>query len=82
MMNQEIQQISTEVRAVMNRIKTGKGVGPYDIPVEAWRHLGELTINFLTRLFNKIMEDKRMPDEWRSVLVPIFKNMRGYAELQ
>ena len=73
-MNQEVQQISAEVRAAMNRMKTGKAVGPDDIPVEAWRCLGELAIDFLTRMFNKILEDERMPDEWRSVLVPIFKN--------
>ena len=37
--------------------------------------LRELANNFLTRLFNKILEDERMPDEWRrSVLVPIFKS--------
>ena len=73
--NQEVQQISAEKdRAVMNRMKTGKAVGPNDIPVEAWRCLGELVIDFLTRLLNKILEDKRMPDEWRSAVVPIFKN--------
>ena len=44
-------------------MKTGKAVGPDDIPVEAWRCLGELFINFLTRLFNKILEDERMPDK-------------------
>ena len=77
--NQEMQQISAEeVRAAMNRMKTGKTVRPDDIPVEAWKCLGELAINFLTRLFNKILEDERMPDEWRrSMLVPIFKNKGG-----
>ena len=70
--NQEVQQISAEeVRAAMNRMKTGKAVDPDDIPVEAWKCLGELTVDFLTRLFNKILEDERMSDEWRSVLVPI-----------
>ena len=59
----------------MNRMKTGKAVGPDDIPVEAWKCLGELAIHFPARLFNKILEDERMPDEWRrSVLIPIFKN--------
>ena len=73
--NQEVQQTSAEVNAAMNRMKTGKAVGPDDIPVEAWRCIGELVIDFITRLFNKILEDERMPDEWRrSVLVPIFKN--------
>ena len=36
----------------MNRMKTGKAVGPDDIPVEAWKCLGELAVDFLTRLFN------------------------------
>ena len=73
--NQEVQQIiAEEVRAAMNRMKTGKAVGPDDIPVEAWKCLGELAVDFLTRLFNKILEDERMPDEWRrSVLVPNFQ---------
>ena len=54
--NQEVQQISAEeVRATMN--KTGKAAGPDDIPIEAWRCLGELAVDFLTKLFNKILED-------------------------
>ena len=28
----------------------------------------------MTKTFNKILESERMPEEWRSVLVPIFKN--------
>ena len=49
-MNQEVQQISAEEdRAAMNRTKTGKAVGTDDIPVEAWKCLGELSIDFLTR---------------------------------
>uniref|UniRef100_A0A3B4CLA2 ribonuclease H n=1 Tax=Pygocentrus nattereri TaxID=42514 RepID=A0A3B4CLA2_PYGNA len=56
-------------------MKNGKAVGPDDIPVEVWRCLGEKAVDFLTRLFNKILESERMPDEWRSsVLVPIFRN--------
>ncbi|KAF7663482.1 hypothetical protein LDENG_00210270 [Lucifuga dentata] len=36
---------------------------------------GEVAVEFLTRLFNEILESERMPEEWRrSVLVPIFKN--------
>ncbi|KAI5093810.1 hypothetical protein C0J45_15534 [Silurus meridionalis] len=31
-----------EVRAVIKRMKSGKSVGPDDIPVEAWRCLGEM----------------------------------------
>ncbi|KAK3548001.1 hypothetical protein QTP70_001661 [Hemibagrus guttatus] len=56
-------------------MKSGKAVGPDDIPVEVWKCLGEAAVEFLTSLFNKVLESERMPEEWRrSVLVPIFKN--------
>ncbi|KAK3542947.1 hypothetical protein QTP70_007280 [Hemibagrus guttatus] len=56
-------------------MKSGKAVGPDDIPVEVWKCLGEAAVGFLTSLFNRVLESERMPEEWRrSVLVPIFKN--------
>ena len=43
-----------------------------DIPVEAWICLGEMTVEFLTRLFNTCLESEAMPEEWRvSVLALI-----------
>ena len=73
---QEVAKISkSEVRRALKRMKSGKAVGPDDIPVEVWKCLGEVAVEFLTSLFNKILESERMPEEWRrSVLVPIFKN--------
>ncbi|KAK3561446.1 hypothetical protein QTP86_002827 [Hemibagrus guttatus] len=56
-------------------IGCGKAVGPDDIPVEVWKCLGESAVEFLTSLFNRVLESEKMPEEWRrSVLVPIFKN--------
>lgn len=44
-------------------------------PVKVWKCLEEVTVEFLTGLFNKILEGEKMPGEWsRSVLVPNFKN--------
>ncbi|KAK3533956.1 hypothetical protein QTP70_035003, partial [Hemibagrus guttatus] len=64
-----------EVRKALKRMKSGKAVGPDDIPVEVWKCLGEATVEFLTSLFNRVLESERMPEEWRrSVLVPSFKN--------
>ncbi|KAK3515253.1 hypothetical protein QTP70_013016, partial [Hemibagrus guttatus] len=64
-----------EVRKALKRMKCGKAVGPDDIPVEVWKCLGEAAVEFLTSLFNRVLESERMPEEWRrSVLVPIFKN--------
>ncbi|KAK3561844.1 hypothetical protein QTP86_017495 [Hemibagrus guttatus] len=56
-------------------MKSGKAVGPDDIPVEVWKCLGEAAVEFLTSLFNRVLESEKMPEEWRrSVLVPIFTN--------
>ncbi|KAK3522726.1 hypothetical protein QTP86_030801 [Hemibagrus guttatus] len=64
-----------EVRKALKRMKSGKAIGPDDIPVEVWKCLGEAAVEFLTSLFNRVLESERMPEEWRrSVLVPIFKN--------
>ncbi|KAK3529792.1 hypothetical protein QTP86_003360 [Hemibagrus guttatus] len=64
-----------EVRKALKRMKSGKAVGPDDIPVEVWKCLGEAAVEFLANLFKRVLESERMPEEWRrSVLVPIFKN--------
>ncbi|KAK3527786.1 hypothetical protein QTP86_006772 [Hemibagrus guttatus] len=64
-----------EVRKALKRMKSGKALGPDDIPGEVWKCLGEAAVEFLTSLFNRVLESERMPEEWRrSVLVSIFKN--------
>ena len=49
-------------------------MGPDGIPIEVWRCLGDIAIVWLTKLFNHIFRSNKMPDEWRSILVPIYKN--------
>jgi len=79
--NKEVGKISKEeVTTAMKRMKSDKAVGPDDIPVEAWRCLGEIAEKFLTKLFNRILESERMPDEWRrSIIIPVFKK-KGDAQ--
>ena len=74
--NLEVERISKEeVRENMKRMKNGKAVGPDDIPVEVWKSIGEIALEFLTKLYKRTMESERMPEECRdSVLIPIFKN--------
>ena len=61
-------------------MKKGKAVGPDELPVEVWKCMGKMGIEFLTRLFNKLLMGERMPEEWRrSVLIPIYKN-KGDAQ--
>ncbi|KAK3536052.1 hypothetical protein QTP70_026012 [Hemibagrus guttatus] len=54
-----------EIRKALKRMKSGKAVGPDDIPVEVWKCLGEAAVEFLTSLFNRVFESERMPEEWR-----------------
>lgn len=62
-------------------MKTGKAMGamgPDGILIEAWKCIGEVGRVWLTRLFNEILRTKKMPDEWRSVVVPIYKKKKIY----
>ncbi|KAK3543455.1 hypothetical protein QTP70_020933, partial [Hemibagrus guttatus] len=54
-----------EVRKALKRMKSGKAVGPDDIPVEIWKCLGEAAVEFLASLFNRVLESEKMPEEWR-----------------
>ena len=70
-----------EVRTAIRRMMKGKALGPDDIPVEAWLCLGNRGIEFLTRVFNRLLCGEKMPDEWReSVLVSFFKGKGDIKE--
>jgi hypothetical protein len=50
-------------------------MGPDGIPIKVWRSLEDVSIVWLTKLFNLIFQSIKIPDEWRrSILVPIFNN--------
>jgi hypothetical protein len=63
-----------EIGETLKRMKGGKAMGPNSIPIEVRRCLGARAIVWLTKLFSLIFRSNRMPEEWRSILVPIFKN--------
>ncbi|VFQ60966.1 unnamed protein product [Cuscuta campestris] len=63
-----------EVVWALRGMRSGRALGPYEIPVEFWKHAGCGARVWLTKLFNVILRTARMPDEWReSLLVPLFK---------
>ena len=47
----------------MKNMKNGKAVGPDDILIEAWKCLGEVAVEFQTKLFNRFLEGELTPDE-------------------
>ena len=74
--NEEVNCVSREeVKNALRRMKKGKAVGLDELPVEVWKCMGEIGIEFLTRLFNRLLVGEWMSEEWkRSVLIPIYKN--------
>ncbi|GJR12096.1 hypothetical protein Tco_0794748 [Tanacetum coccineum] len=64
-----------EMRTSLQKMGRNKAVGPNQIPIEAWRSLGDEGNFWLTSIFNKIFTSAKMPEEWRlSEVIPIFKN--------
>ncbi|XP_071695187.1 uncharacterized protein [Rutidosis leptorrhynchoides] len=69
-----------EVRLALRKMGRNKSVGPDQIPIEAWRCLGDTGVRWLTCLFNKTFRSSKMPMEWRlSETIPIYKN-KGDAQ--
>ncbi|XP_071708680.1 uncharacterized protein [Rutidosis leptorrhynchoides] len=69
-----------EVRLALQKMGRNKSVGPDQIPIEAWRCLGDAGVRWLTCLFNKTFRSSKMPMEWRlSETIPIYKN-KGDAQ--
>ena len=70
-----VEKISeSEVRRALSKMKKGKATGQDEVPIEAWKVLGDRAVNLLARLTQRVFYRGKMPDEWRkSTLVPIFK---------
>ena len=74
--NEEINCISREeVKNALRRMKKDKVVGPDELPVEVWKCIKKMGIDFSTSMSNRLLVGEQMPEEWRwSVLIPIYKN--------
>ena len=62
-------------------MKKGKVVGLDELLVEVWKCMGEMGIKFLIKLFNRLLVGDQMPEEWRSVLIPIYRVSRKFLIL-
>ena len=59
--NKDVTQISKEeVLIALKKMKNDKAIGPDNIPVEAWKHLGVWGVKLLAHLFYKILETEKM----------------------
>ena len=77
----EIRIISREeVKEAIRKMGRAKAVGTDQIPIEVWKCLGDVGVQWLTTHFSTILYIGRMSEEWRSsVVIPIYKN-KGDAQ--
>ena len=65
----DVQTVSQVVRWICkDAMRTAMKMRRVDgqlVQTEAWRCIGEITVELLTRLFNEIMESEMIPKEWR-----------------
>ncbi|KAK3506797.1 hypothetical protein QTP70_028366 [Hemibagrus guttatus] len=70
-----------EVRNALKRMKSGKAVGPDDIPVEVWKCLGEAAVEFLASLFNRVLEKRAQQMQFFALRNLMEKYRDGQREL-
>jgi len=70
-----------EVASQLKKMKNNKSCGPDNIPIEAFKQLGDLGIGVLTNILNNVIRSEHMPDDWRmSTLTPIFKQKGDHMD--
>ena len=63
-----------EVRNAIRRTGYGKAGGPTAVVGDMFKAAGEVGVRWMTVLFNKVIDEGVMPQDWKiSVLLPIFK---------
>jgi len=70
-----------EVKAAVTAKKKKKAVLPNGVPVKVWTILRDVIIGWLKDLFNKVLIEGKIPEDWRkSFIVPIFKSKEDIQE--
>ncbi|EYC40844.1 hypothetical protein Y032_0594g424 [Ancylostoma ceylanicum] len=71
----------SEVEMAVKTMKPGRATGPDDVAAELWRSRHWHPAAWLAQLFNRIIFERKIPDEWkRSTTVPIWKKKGSPAE--
>lgn len=66
--------LECEVRSALQSLANGKTAGSDNIPIELIKEGGEEAVKVITKLCNKIWQNKVWPEDWkRSIFIPLFK---------
>ena len=62
-----------EMAIAIKVMKARKAAGPSDACADTIFASGEVGVSVMVELCQRLLDGKRMPDEWKNVLVSIFK---------
>ncbi|CAG4984092.1 unnamed protein product [Colias eurytheme] len=72
-----------EICNVISKAKTGKAVGPDEVPIELIKEIEECNLDYITNLFNAIYDSGTIPSDWLKstfVAIPKVKNPKKSSE--
>ena len=58
-----------EVKQALRKTKSGKTPGIDGIPAELYKADSDVAVKELTRLFNRIWHEEKVPDQWKKGLI-------------
>ncbi|CAD6188785.1 unnamed protein product [Caenorhabditis auriculariae] len=70
-----------EVVSAIKSMKPSKATGPDDMAAEIWKKDDSVTSKWLADLFNQVIKENKMPQDWNhSTTVPIWKKKGSPAD--
>ena len=58
----------------LREMKSGKAMGPSEVSNEMIKYAGETSLDYLTRVFQKLLKEECVPHGWNeSITIPLYK---------
>ena len=58
----------------LREMKSGKAMGPSEVSNEMIKYAGETSLDYLTRVFQKLLKEECVPHGWNeSITIPLHK---------
>jgi len=71
-----------EVQTALDEMKNGKAPGEDDIPIEAIKEGGRALLEMITALFNKCLEQTKVPEMWENAIITLLHKKGDITKLE
>ena len=80
--SEDLPEISVEeIKAALKDLKNGKAPGEDGIPIEAIKEGGDELLTVIANMFNKCLEESRIPDSWNNAVVIVLHKKGDITKL-